>query len=111
MRRTLLACIATAVLTALLTSTAGFATASRDRGTSAHQVWAPPQTTIHFTGGVDLLCVNELASGAPQHLNERGVACTSDASPYLHVALWITRSRISLTKPAFTHTVYAVARN
>lgn len=111
MRRTWFACCITALLTAGLTSPAVFgSTIKRLVSTNDQLVTAPAGTTVRFTGGVDLLCVSELPSGAPQHLNQRGVACTSDASPYLHVALWITRTRVTLTRPAYTHTIYTVIR-
>lgn len=110
MNRTILACCATAFVCFAVTSTTGLATTFHQLATGPHQITAPPQTTVHFTGGVDLLCVNELPSGAPQHLNQQGVACTSDASPYLHVALWITKSRITFTRPAYVHTIYSASR-
>lgn len=112
MYRTILACCVTAAVTAGVTSACSFATSGQHPSAraGAHQVMAPPATSVRFTGGVDLLCVNEPPSGAPQHLNQHGVACASDASPYVHVALWITRTRITLTKPAYTHTVFTVSR-
>jgi len=92
MFRTLVACVATAAVTVAATSSLGFAARSSPRVKTV----GVGETAI-FTGR-DLICVNEPSSGAPR-FRQAGVACSSNAQPYQGVGLWLTRTRVVVTRP------------
>jgi hypothetical protein len=92
MFRTLIACVATAALTVAVTSSLGFAARSSPRVKTV----GVGETAIFARN--DLICVNEPSSGAPR-FKQPGVACSSYARPYQGVGVWLTRTRIVVTRP------------
>jgi hypothetical protein len=64
--------------------------------------------TAIFTGQ-DLLCVNERASAAPR-FKQPGVACSSYASPYQGLGLWLTRTTVKATRPPNGRVTYVMHR-
>jgi hypothetical protein len=93
MFRTLFACVATAAITVAVTSSLGFASRS-----------ASPLVTTVGVGETavfarnDLICVNEPSSGAPR-FKQSGVACSSYVRPYQGIGVWLTRTRVVVTRP------------
>lgn len=83
MLRTLAACIASAVFGAAITANVGLGAHS---GKPQVKTIGPYDTAI-FTGE-DLICVNGSA-----------VACSSYASPYHGIGMFITRRTIKVTRP------------
>ena len=92
MFRTSVACVVTAAITGAATSNLGFASRSTPRVKTV-QVG---QTAIFPRN--DLICVNEPSSGAPR-FKQPGVACSSYARPYQGIGLWLTRTRVVITRP------------
>jgi hypothetical protein len=92
MLRTLAACCATAAATAALTSGVGLGS-----GSATHVKTIAVGETAIFAGQ-DLLCVNEQV-GDSAHSGQAGVACSSSASPYRGVGLWLTRTTLRITRP------------
>ncbi len=101
MLKTALACVATAGVCFTITATSGLGSA----GTV---------TVRAGSGGArfpvaDVLCVAELASGAPR-FREPGVACSSYKHPYNGVGVWFGAHRVVLTSPANGRAIYTVRR-
>ena len=104
MMRTAVACAVTAAGTACITAGTGLGFTS---ATPTVKTIAVGETAIF--AGQDLLCVNEPASGAP-HVKPSGVACSSYASPYHGLGLWLTRTTVKVTRPPNGHVLYTLHR-
>ena len=104
MSRTFVACAITAAITACVTAGTGVGSSS---ATPKVKTIAVGQTAVF--AGQDLLCVNEPASGAP-HIKPAGVACSSYASPYQGLGLWLTRTTVKVTRPPNAHVLYTLHR-
>jgi len=98
MLRTVAACAATAAITAGLTAGVGLGS----RGAQHVKTIAVGDTAIF--ANQDLLCVNEPTNGAPR-FKQTGVACSSYASPYHGVGVWLTRTALTITRPPNGHVV------
>ncbi len=94
MLRTLTACIASAVLGAGIAAGAGL---GAHAGKSQVKTIGPRDTAI-FTGE-DLICVNGSA-----------VACSSYASPYHGIGMFITRKTIQVTRPPTVKVIATFSR-
>ena len=92
MLRTLVACAATAAITVAGTSSVGLAS----RSTPRVKTVAVGETAVFARN--DLICVTEPSSGAPR-FDGPGVACSSYARPYQGIGLWLTRTRVVVTRP------------
>lgn len=92
MFRTLIACVATGAVTVAATASLGFASRSSPRVKTIEV----GETAIFARN--DLICVNEPSSGAPR-FKQPGVACSSYARPYQGIGLWLTRTRVVITRP------------
>lgn len=103
MFRTFLACIATAAITVTATSSLGFASRSSPRVKTIEVGEA-----AIFTRN-DLICVNAPSSGAPR-FKQSGVACSSYARPYQGIGLWLTRTKVVVTRPPNGKAVTAYPR-
>jgi hypothetical protein len=95
MFRTLLACVATAAITVAVTSSLGFASHSNSVSPLVRTIGVG-ETAIFARN--DLICINEPPSGAPR-FKQPGVACSSYARPYHGIGVWLTRSRVVVTRP------------
>jgi len=95
MLRTVAVSGVTAIVTAAITATSGFAGHNVIR---VQSVQITVGDSAHFAVS-DLLCVNESASGSPR-FKTTGVACSSDAQPYRGLDFWFTRTRVIITGPA-----------
>lgn len=95
MFRTLAACFATATVTVAVTSSLGFASPSNSASPLVKRIGVG-ETAIFARN--DLICVNEPAGGAPR-FKQSGVACSSYARPYLGIGMWLTRTRVVVTRP------------
>jgi len=104
MLRTFVACAITAAITACLTAGVGLGSRS---ATHAVKNIAVGETAIFASQ--DLLCVNEPASGAPR-FKQSGVACSSYASPYHGLGLWLTRTTVKATRPPNGRVIYVLHR-
>ena len=94
MLRTLTACIASAVLGAGIAAGVGL---GAHAGKSQVKTIGPRDTAI-FTGE-DLICVNGSA-----------VACSSYASPYHGIGMFITRKTIRVTRPPTVNVIATFTR-
>ena len=94
MLRTLTACVASAALGAAITAGVGLGAHS---GKPYVKTIGPGDTAI-FTGE-DLICVNGSA-----------VACSSYASPYHGIGMFITRKTIKVTHPPTVKVIATFAR-
>ena len=103
MFRTLIACVATAAITVATTSSLGFASRSSPRVKTLEV----GETAIFARN--DLICVNEPSSGAPR-FKQPGVACSSYARPYQGIGLWLTRTRVVITRPPNGNAIRTYAR-
>lgn len=94
MPRTLTACIASAAVGAAITAGVGL---GAHAGNTQVKTIGPRDTAI-FTG-YDLICVNGSA-----------VACSSHASPYHGIGMWITRKTVEVTRPPTVKVIATFAR-
>lgn len=94
MLRILTACIASAVLGAAITASVGLGAPA---GKPQVKTIGPYDTAV-FTGE-DLICVNGSA-----------VACSSYASPYHGIGMFITRKTIEVTRPPTVRIIATFAR-
>jgi len=93
MFRTFAACVATAAVTAAVTTSVGLG--SRSASTPVKTI---PAGGAAIFAGRDLICNNESALGSGGR-NQPGVGCASYASPYHGVGIWVTRATLAVTRP------------
>jgi hypothetical protein len=91
--RTVTACAATAAVTAAVMAGVGFGSGADSRAKTI-----PVGGTAIFTHQ-DLICVNSTPGGAPKFPGQTGIACSSYASPYRGIGLWVTRTKVVVTRP------------
>jgi len=103
MFRTLIACVATAAITVATTSSLGFASRSSPRVKTLEV----GETAIFARN--DLICVNEPSSGAPR-FKQPGVACSSYARSNQGIGLWLTRTKVVITRPPNGNAIRTYAR-
>ena len=104
MFRMLAACAATAAITAAISTGVGFGSAS-----AKPRVLTVPVGGTAVFAGQDLICVNEPAMGAPR-FKKPGVACSSYASPYHGIGIWLTRTAVVVTRPPNAKVVWSFRR-
>jgi len=92
MLRTMTACAATAALTAVVTAGISFGSGADSR------VKTIPVGATAIFAHQDLICVNEPPGGASKFPGQTGVGCSSYASPYLGIGLWVTRAKLVVTR-------------
>ena len=104
MFRTFTASVATAAVTAAVTTSVGLGS----RSTSTPVKTIPTGGAAIFVGR-DLICNNEspLGSGGS---HQPGVACASYASPYHGVGIWVTRATLAVTRPPSGKVVASLRR-
>jgi hypothetical protein len=95
--RTLTACIASAALGAAITAGVGLGAHAAHAGKPQVKTIGPRDTAI-FTGE-DLICVNGSA-----------LACSSYASPYHGIGMFITRKTVQVTRPPTVKVIASFAR-
>jgi hypothetical protein len=88
MLRTFAACVATATLTAAITTGVGVSAHSSKPPPAAKYVKTLALGDTAIFAGQDLICVN----GA-------NLACSSYASPYHGIGVWFTRRTVTITRP------------